>query len=48
MTYEEAIAILDRIKSDFDPNLIGDIRPYAIDWIKEKLLEHKKENSNGQ
>lgn len=42
MTYEEAEQILDRFKNECDPNLVGDIRPYAIDWIKEKLQEHKE------
>lgn len=41
MTHEEAIRILNRIKDTFDPNLIGDIRPYAIDWVIGRLNEHK-------
>lgn len=42
MTYQEAIDILNEIKHECDPNLIGDIRPYAIEWIKEKLREYKE------
>lgn len=42
MTYEEAESILDKFKDSCDKNLIGDIRPYAIEWIKERLREHKE------
>ena len=44
MTHEEAIAILTRLKSELDPTLIGDIRPYAIDWVIEQL---RNGTSNG-
>lgn len=42
MTHEEAGRILDGFKDSCDKNLIGDIRPYAIEWIKERLREHKE------
>lgn len=41
MTHKEAISLLTRIKESFDPNLIGDLRPYAIDWVIKALEEHK-------
>lgn len=46
MTIEEAISILEGFKESCDPRLVGDIRPYALDWIMEKLLEYK-EMTNG-
>ena len=38
MTTEEAITILGSIRDELNrsPN-IGDIRPYAIDWVINKL-----------
>lgn len=42
MTYEEAVQILERFKQSCDHDLVGDVRPYAVDWIIEKLLEHKE------
>lgn len=38
MTNEEAIQILTRIKEELQElKLIGDIRPYALGWVIEKL-----------
>lgn len=42
MTYDEAERILDRLAADLDPTLVGDVRPYAISWIKDKLKEHEE------
>ena len=42
MTHEEAASILDAFKASVDPALVGDVRPYAIEWIKEKLKEHQE------
>lgn len=39
MTYQEAIQILEQIKEECEPELVGDIRPYAIDWVIERLKE---------
>lgn len=42
MTYEEAMAVLDKvIESLNNENRIGDVRAYALDWLKEKIVEHK-------
>jgi hypothetical protein len=41
MTHEEAIDILTRFKNDCDSELVGDIRPYAIDWVIDKLKEQQ-------
>lgn len=43
MTYEEAISILKEVKHECNPGLVGDIRPYAIDWVIEKLTEKQEE-----
>lgn len=38
MTNEEAIRILIRIKEELQElKLMGDIRPYALSWVVEKL-----------
>ena len=38
MTNDEAIQILTRIKEELQElKLIGDIRPYALGWVVEKL-----------
>lgn len=43
MTYEEAIGILDELSNSLlDKGTIGDIRPYALQWVKDKLLALKE------
>lgn len=42
VTYDEAIDFLDRAKENLNPELIGDPSSVVIDWIKNRLDEHKK------
>ena len=40
MTYPEALNILDTLIIDLQSEMrIGDIRSYALEWLKEKLIE---------
>ena len=40
VTTKEVLKVIDEIIKDFDPNLIGDVRPYVMVLVKELVKKH--------